>query len=561
MRRRLEVDFAGDDGNNAGEHVVVFECGLDEGGVAGVKRYTRCRFQDRQSKDGALTPPLTTGSTEPSESSPSLFGGATAPTAEPESFSLERLEEALSREDFDGSITPKPMSEEWRQSEFTLNGIRHLQITATTLDISTFATQTISEDPLLSFSGRSTASSPSLTPMSQTEPIADPADMPGQRARLFVAGTKTGSVFIWNMRASVPKSADVSSVIEPVRIIYTDSPEISCLALSSLYLVSGGNDGLVQAWDPLASNMQPIRTLNSRFSSRARRRLVQAQASPQGVGINLFAAGAICLDPDATVLRGMVSLGTHLRYWSYSSSAADQYKSQKRRLRRSERGSNNGGAHFSGATRSNLQAYIESEKFELDREVQQSRKDAQRFAGRFGTGLLDGSEEEMLAYAAMLSQESLEQEKMRQASADTSATNNRGGVATPARSKATNIASPHSTPVKTDDELDADIAEAIRQSLSPSPLPSSTPDIPIRQAKQRGKKSTPPSSSRLSATTSPLLAGASRRLSESEDLEFALQLSLAEEQSRAENEAGREEFPLLTPLDGAHHGKGKKRAA
>ena len=390
--------------------------------------------------------------------------------------------------------------------------------------------------------------------MTPTGPLANPADMPGQRARLFAAGTKTGSVLLWNVRAPVARSAETLNTIDPVRIIYTDSPQISCLALSSLYLVHGGNDGLVQAWDPLASNMQPVRTLNSRFSSRARRRLVQAQASPQGVGINLFAAGAICLDPDPTVLRGMVSLGTHLRYWSYSSFGADQYKSHKRRLRRSERGSNNGGERFSGAMRSNLKDYIANEKFELDREKEQKRKEAQRFAGRFGTGLLDGSEEEMIAYAAMLSQESLERENKRRVS-DTSA-----AVSTDQSTLATGNATPtgsvspvESTP-KTDEELDADVAEAIRQSLASSPSPSPF-DVPIKQAKTKVRK---PSPARDSPRSSPLVA-CSSKANELSDLDFAIQLSLAEEQSKQESTPAKaDEFPALSPsVHGSGKGKGR----
>jgi hypothetical protein len=439
------------------------------------------------------------------------------------------------------------MSEEWRTSVFSLEGFKNMQIMATAMDNSQIATQTTSEDPLLSFSGRSTASSPSLTPLSPTGPIANSADIPGQRARLCAAGTGTGSVLVWNVRAPVSRSAETPNTIEPLRIIHTDSPQISCLALTSLYLVHGGNDGLVQAWDPLASNMLPMRTLNSRFSSRARRRLVQAQASPQGVGINLFAAGAICLDPDPTVLRGMVSLGTHLRYWSYSSSAADQYKSHKRRLRRSERGSNNGGERFSGVT-SNLKDYIANEKFELDREKEQKKKDAQRFAGRFGTHLLGGSEEEMLAYAALLSQESLEQENKRRTS-DTSTAVSSADHVTP-----TGSSSPIESTPKTDEELDADVAEAIRQSLaSSSPTPASF-DIPIRQAKGKSRKTTPP---RASPGPSPSLAGSSRA-NEMSDLDFAIQLSLAEEQSKAEAGSGQgDEFPALAS---GRAGKGKGRA-
>ena len=548
MCRKLEVDFAGDDNNNAGENVLVFDCAREEGNVAGIKRYSRCRFQENTAYDGNSTPPLTSGSTQGS-ASPSLFGTAASPPTVPASgFSFDSLEDSLLQEDFAGSITPRPMSEEWRTSILSFEGFKNVQIMATVTDSSQFATQTISEDPLLSFSGRSTASSPSLTPLSPTEPVASSADIPGQRARLCAAGTGTGSVFIWNVRAPVSRSAETANTIEPLRIIHTDSPQISCLALSSLYLVHGGNDGLVQAWDPLASNMLPIRTLNSRFSSRARRRLVQAQASPQGVGINMFAAGAICLDPDPTVLRGMVSLGTHLRYWSYSSSAADQYKSHKRRLRRSERGSNNGGERFSGATRNNLKDYIANEKFELDREKDQKRKEAQRFAGRFGTNLLDGSEEEMLAYAAMLSQEALEQDNKRRTSETSTAVSSADHV-TP-----TGSSSPVESTPKTDEELDADVAEAIRQSLAgSSPSPASF-NIPIRQGKSKGRKASPP---RISPGPSPSLAESSKA-SEMSDLDFAIQLSLAEEQSKADaGVAQRDEFPAL---GGRAGGKGKGKA-
>lgn len=552
MRRRVEVDFAGDDGNYAGESVVVFECALEDGTHAAINRYTRCRHQD-QRPDDMSNASLTTSSMRSTDEQ-SSFGDKASPVIAPTSGStFERLEDALSRDKFAGSLTPRPMLEEWRKSKFICGGLKNMQILATAIDNSILATQTISEDPLLSSSGRSTASSPSLTPVSHTEPISDPTDIPGRRARLLAIGTKTGSVIIWNMRAPTPSAAENTNTIKPVRIIYTDSPQISCLALSSLYLVHGGNDGLVQAWDPLGSTMQPIRTLNSRFTSRARRRLVLAQASSQGVGINLFAAGAICLDPDASVLRGMVSLGTYVLYWSYSSSAADQYKSHKRRLRRSERGSNNGGERFSGATRSNLKDYIANERYELDREAEQHRKEAERFAGRFGTNLMGGSEEEMLAYAALLSQESLEQENLRRASdtsptASTIVSSDRSafdiGRVSPASSPSPRIFSP-----KANEELDADIAEAIRQSLAPSPSPAY--ELPIRPAKHKGKKT---ASNHLSLGTSPILAS-SNRADEMTDLEFAMQLSLAEEESRM---GLVDEFPSLSgEIRGLDKGKGK----
>ncbi|KAI6806347.1 hypothetical protein KC332_g11452 [Hortaea werneckii] len=606
MRRRLEVDFAGDDGNLAGENVVVVECGLEEDGIstAAVQRFTRCRFQEGGGTSGSVTPPSMTSGTTEASNEPSLFGGGTSPPAGTESApSLDRLGGALPADDFGGSITPRPMSEEWRTSKMTFGGLKKVQVLATTIDNSTFATQTCSEDPLLGFSGRSTTSSPSLTPLSPSDqPSAnDPVDVPGQRARLFAIGTKTGSVLVWNIRAPYPKAAETTNTLDPVRIIYTDSPQISCLAMSALYLVHGGSDGLVQAWDPLGSSLQPIRTMNSRFSARARRRLAQAQASPQGVGINLFAAGAITLDPDPAVLRGMVSLGINLLYWSFSSSAADQYRSSaKRRLRRSERGSNNalgtGGSGFSTATRNNLKDYIAHEQNELELEKAQRNREHQRFVGRYGTEFLDGSEEEQMAYVAMISQESFEKEARGRSSfssspfegpaakegslaVDSRATSegkdaqrdggakvtrdgNVGGRHTGSGKDAPASSSTPSGEIQEDEEMDADVAEAIRQSLLSSSAPPeggelNAYEIPFR----RGKKSAvedrddpvvrQETNEMQDAASSTMPSGSGRRYSggdggsgdgegsrgnELDDLEFAMQLSLAEEESRREQQ-------------------------
>ncbi len=456
MRRRLEVDFAGDDGNYAGEAIIVFECGLEEDEVADVRRFTRWKTAEKDKNADTYTRVSASHTPQPA----SLFGGPGQDSPEiarapPRARSSSYMSSTSSPER--GSLI-----EEWRCSKLTFGGFKAIQLTTTTLDISTFATLTMSEDPALGFSTVSSASSPFASPMSVASQPSSPSDIPGQRARFVAAGTSTGAVILWDTRSPVSRSAEYTNSINPVRIIYTESPEISCIALTSLHIVIGGNDGLVQAWDPLASSMSPVRTLNSRHSSRARRRLVQAQASVQGVGINMFAAGAICLDPDPTVLRGAVSLGNQIRYWSYSSSAADQYKSSKRRLRRSERGSNNAGERFAGTGRVNLKNHIANEKFELEREKREQRKQAEHMAGRFGTELL--SEEEALAYAAMLSQESMEVDARRRRESESSAMSFE--TITPEAS----VVGQSSSPVlMTAEELDADIAEAIRLSLNDSP--------------------------------------------------------------------------------------------
>jgi hypothetical protein len=407
MRRKLVIDFAGDDHCGAGESIFILTCGFDEGQPAAIRRLMRHKFKIPQDHELEQYPVI-----QPVATKPSIFGNATSNMTSP-SWSAPR-----SRTSSHDSALDVAFRTEWRLSDFTLDGLKGAQISAEATDDSQFALITASEDPLLGMSGGSNNSSPLASPLGQMPQPSTASEIPGQRARFMVVGTTTGIVLLWNMRAAASPDVDIVNSIAPIRTIYTESPQISCLALTSLYIVHGGNDGLVQAWDPLVSSIDPIRTLNSRFSSRARRRLIQAQASVQGVGSNYYAAGAVVLDPDPTVLRGMVSLGTHLRYWSYSSSAADQYKSGKRKLRRrSDRGSNTATneQRFTHTGRGVLKDYIANEKQELEREKIAKRKEHERMSGRFGTDLLGpgASEEELLAYATMLSEEAYTSDEMK----------------------------------------------------------------------------------------------------------------------------------------------------
>ena len=540
MRRRLEVDFAAGDKDGSGEGVFVIDCGLDDGQQSAIKRYTRCRVTEYSDQEMAGLGP-SKAVTQRDANYGSVFGDNKSSINEQPSWSF--TDRAILRPSSVSQSDSGPRThwvEEWRTSVLLLGGLKSPQINTTAIEVSHFAMLTANEDPLLDGSRSSAASSPLSSPngrMSSTSLT----DVPGQRARLFAIGTRTGTIILWNARAPVARNTILENNIKPVRIIYTDSPQISCLALNALYLVHGGNDGLVQAWDPLASTTDPIRTLNSRFSSRARRRLIQAEASPAGVGINLFAAGAIFLDPDSTILRGMVSLGSHLRYWSYSSQVADQYKGNKRRVRRSERGSNQGGERFPGTGRGALKDYIANEKLELEREKRNKCEERKRLAGRFGVDLLGpgASEDEMLAYATMLSEET--------ALSDQLSRNNAGSGESSDTITEEAVASRVSSAVQ--DEIDDDIARAIRLSLqeNSNALPdamgnASVHEIPVSYAKVRRNKTSPsgsPSRSHPfdSSPGADKVSDVPRH--ELDDLEFALQLSQAEEDSRSQTAKGK----------------------
>ncbi|KAJ6003275.1 hypothetical protein N7451_005822 [Penicillium sp. IBT 35674x] len=550
MRRDLQVDFAGDDGRGSGESVIVVARGADETEKAYIRRYIRAVFDS-----GSKSSPGTPGQEQPR----SLFGGPVGAST-PSSIPASRPS---------GQLNATAENSEWRISNFVFDDRKSIEVTTTALDNSLFATVTAEEDPLLAMSGSSfssATSSPMLPHMDQPRTVLE---VPGQRARYLAVGTATGAVYVWDIRALPAQNPDVINTIAPLRIIQTESPQVSCVALTSLYLVHGGNDGLVQAWDPLASSTRPIRTINSRFSSRARRRLVQAEATMLGVGNNFFATGAICLDPDSTVLRGMVSLGTHLRYWSYSSSGADQYKGTKRQLRRGLRGSNGGGSgqRFTPSGRGAIHDFIEDERKEIKRQEIEDAKERAHLSARFGIDLLgpDIDEEQLLLYAQLLSQEAHSGTDAQKREENAIASSVGTSISDPAGPSSCGLddLSSSSSPWQNaaDDAVDDDLAEAIRLSLLDektleyTPPPDLTPSIPIKYAKGVRRRSLSPSRS---------VAGPeSSQQKEMDDLEFAIQLSLAEDQSRDVQEW--EEFPTLasghlSSSQSSGKGKGKARA-
>ena len=562
MRRRLEVDFAGDDGMCAGENIVVLEGRAKPGSQTRIKRFTRLKLEQASLDEYPVpkTPPMAIKT----PTMASLFGGGVAPNASKVKTAKSSPTGPSSASSY--NFSSMLLIEEWRTSLLSFQGQDSVEITSSAIDMSKFALLTIAEDQLLTgnekFIVLSRLSRPEEGDSSST------SNVPGHRARFIAVGSSTGTIIVWNMRGPCSSNSAIVNELQPLRIIHTDSPQISCLALSALYIIHGGNDGLVQTWDPLASTAQPLRTINSRFSSRARRRLVQAEVSIQGVGINLFAAGAIIIDPDPTVLRGMVSLGTHLRYWSYSSTAVDKYSSRKRRLRRSsERGSNSGPDRFTNTGRGALMDYIATEQDELKKEKQRKAREEARLRGRFGVGLGGLSEEEVLRYAEMISQETFRRDQERRTSdagyaadsGESSSTLSQNAWSSETVTQDGNVTGHAPSPKhKADDEFEHDIEEAIRLSLidglddggrSARASGSGEYDIPItyKQKKSKRSASSSPSTSQASRSRSKASIGTMGEVA-ANDLDFVLRLSLAEEKSLQEHNAGDEAFPALNDV-------------
>ncbi|RDA85295.1 hypothetical protein CP532_5922 [Ophiocordyceps camponoti-leonardi (nom. inval.)] len=352
MQRRLEVDFAADDGKGAGEGVFVMDCGLAVDRPARVSRWSRSAIVC----DAGLGP-------EP------------------------RVPCAFAEAVLDGNQSAR--AHEWRRSLLELGGHEQAIISANSMDCSTFSLLTLTEDPLHAPTQTSTQDAPAA------------GEIPGRRARFIAVGTGSGAIVVWNARQ---RHADG---IQPVRVIQTESPEIRSLAVSALYLVHGGSDGLVQAWDHLASTTDAVRTIHGRSSGRTHRHATGPDPT-SGEG-NHVAAGAVFLDPDPTVLRGVVSLGALMRFWSFS--ASGQRASRKFRHRHSDMHGRLASRRSGGA----VSVYIAAEEAEVRREKEQRAREQARLRRRYGS-LGDLTEEEALLYAQMVSQETYVEDERRRAS-------------------------------------------------------------------------------------------------------------------------------------------------
>ncbi|KAF2672010.1 hypothetical protein BT63DRAFT_422517 [Microthyrium microscopicum] len=538
MQQKIQVDFAGDDGSFAGEAVVVFRCGLGEARV-GATRYVRVKTNKshedsgEQFRSGSSTPKAST----PVSQSPSLFG-----PVETRSPVLDDLSRKMERR------SPSPHAttsiEEWRTSSLAIGKNKGLQITCTALDCSKFSNYTMSEDPLIAAGGNSGDSSGASSPVGRADLVSSADQVPGQRARFVAVGTNIGSVYIWNIRSPPPRSTDADHEIKPVRVLFASSSPITCIAMTSLTLVHGDLEGYVMAWDVLASQAAPIRIINTPFTGRLRRKVAEAQLTlPDEMNLNLSAVGTIVLDPDSTTLRGIVSIGSHIKHWHFRSDDLNgvSNRSGKRKLRKGSRGGNSHTATPVTSKSGGILGFIEDELAELKFEKRQESKERSRLKERFGIGILE--EDEQLRLAMLMSEEAFERESQSEQS------------------------TPHPDSAPAAGVLENDIAEAIRRSLqesaastSPvaiSPSPAASPSAWGGQIRMgRIGRRSPDSGSR-----SPLAAASSNRADEASDIELAMMLSLQEQGSDGDEGAGYvgdedAEFPALI----AHGSKGKRRA-
>ena len=514
MRRAFVVDFAGNGDNYAGECIVVFNSCNDFQNYSSIRRYLRKKDKQNQPRQAspAETPALTSY----------LWANESYGTGVEES-----------------SNSVLDLNEEWTSSALSSGKCKGSEITAVAIDMSNLALLAPNEDPAL---WSETAVSPSSDISRGIRGRQSISDIPGQRGRFVAAGTNSGIIMIWDIRMAYPAVSGAVQKIEPVRTIQTGSPQITSLALTALYVVHGGSDGLVQAWDPMGSQIEPLRTIRSR-SIKTDRRDRHLLRQRNNLGRRFRSVTAIRLDPDPMTLRGVAACGFTLKYWSYNDWSTNKHNENKGRRKRAPRQSNDS---FMSASKLEMKTYIASEKHELEEEEADLRREKNRLANRYGTDL--GSEEEMLAYATMLSRDYLPQSSSPAPGNDsvTNASYFDNWSSTSATYDDSSEMNEQSIPgydLSETDAVDSELALAIQRSLiaeSPSAATTSMVVGSFNGCSGQGLDE-------FRASSSSFVPGASIRwgrsasrqvVSEKEqaDIDLALQLSLSEIQANDENQ-------------------------
>ncbi|KHN98004.1 F-box and WD domain protein [Metarhizium album ARSEF 1941] len=581
MRRRLEVDFAADDGKGAGEGVFVMDCGFAEQTPARVLRYSRSLVSPTVQHEQNGPRRSSSTASAPARPRPSLFGPAET-VAEMQCATPE----AQSPQPPPPPPTPLPplrqSTADWSCTAFVLQGSQQAaNITASSLECSSPSLFTLGEDPLQAAGASSgapgmvTAITTTTTTTISTTPATSSVDkaervvteVPGRRARFLAVGTDTGAVTVWNARDEARHRA-----AQPLRVLHTDSPEISCLAVSALYLVHGGSDGLVQAWDPLASTLEPIRTLNARSNGRVPRHMTTMNPTLREGSYSTV--GAIYLDPDPTALRGVLSFGAFLRYWAYSS--ASHQTGPKRRVRHSDVHGRIASRRLGGT----VSGYIAAEERELRRENEARAREQAHLRKRFGVGALgDLTEEEALRYAQVVSEEAYLQDEQRRASdsaadasLDTASSVSETTVDVTPEASVADVSPPMASATDNDEsEFEQQMQQAIRLSLlegvndvGQSPRDNSSGDfdfpiqVKVQNKKTRGSRST--STSPASSSHTPIRQGPSKLITEDGGLASVASPSLQEHEVAGPGVHRECDFPpLSTEGEGESVGKGRGR--
>ncbi|KAF7729024.1 hypothetical protein EC973_005055 [Apophysomyces ossiformis] len=195
--------------------------------------------------------------------------------------------------------------------------------------------------------------------------------------RLLVSGDTAGTICVWDGDAVSHEGRRV----RPLRIFHGHLAPISALWIDAAKIVSGSDDGWIRIWDPLTG--YNIKTLANKIPRRAPiDRNDVSLMRVKNIRCNNY--------------QGVATIGHEVKTWDFS---PDKQLLARRNLRPKSKAVSTG-------ARGHLHHEIKQELRESREKLEQEKKEKELHEKKLKNLTLSGlSEEEMIAYAVMLSQE------------------------------------------------------------------------------------------------------------------------------------------------------------
>ncbi|KAL0088120.1 WD40-repeat-containing domain protein [Phycomyces blakesleeanus] len=197
--------------------------------------------------------------------------------------------------------------------------------------------------------------------------------------QIMVTGDSTGTVYLWD-----GDSIEKDGLVRPLKVMHGHIAAISSIYIDAFKIVTGSNDGWIRIWNPITAAI--INVLGNK---------IPRNAPVDRNDISIMRVNKImCSD-----YKGVAAIGHHLKTWDFS---PNKQLLAQRNLREKVK------APGAGLRDQNLHYEIKQELKDSTEKLSQEKKERFVKAKKVHKLTLGGlSDEEMLAYATMLSQEEM----------------------------------------------------------------------------------------------------------------------------------------------------------
>ncbi|KAI8333063.1 WD40-repeat-containing domain protein [Chlamydoabsidia padenii] len=205
---------------------------------------------------------------------------------------------------------------------------------------------------------------------------------PTEFRRLVATGDTSGMLCLWPLDHHKPQDNAEALVIHPLRQFYGHESPISVIQLDAFKMVSGADDGWIRMWDPLTGEL--LHALGNK---------IPRNAPVDRTDVSLMRVKNIFCDE----YRGVATIGHQVKSWDFSSQALLGRKMLRPKAKSKAP---------TPAIRDELHYEIKQEVKASQLTLAEERKEQELAAREHDKWTLGGlSDEEIVAYAMMISQE------------------------------------------------------------------------------------------------------------------------------------------------------------